>query len=239
MQDPAHAMTDTDTLQIDTTTIPVLTPWWNQTPINQINGLPIPADPSPIWLGHDGTVVLRGFNTLSVADDAETHAPTPRTPGDANLTVTFSAAGGDLTLSHTYGLTFTQGDGHENQSMIFTGDLEHINRALDNAKFRAQPVPDGAPPVPPSITITTNDLGHNPPDYVGPRIDTDTIPLRFPYHFDADDGWWNQAPVNLYGRDPIGRHNPGSALTLDAAQGTLVFDGHRGLGHAQYPRRPR
>jgi len=202
--------------------------------VNQINGLPIPPVPNHIHLGGDGTVALTGMYTLSVTDDAETHAPTPRVPHDADLTVTLSGAGGDLSLADTTGLTFTQGNGRHDESMIFTGNLASINAALNGAIFRAQPVPEGAHPGHPSITITTNDLGHNPPDYVGARIDTDTIPLKFPHHFNPENGWWNQAPVNNYGGIPIRHGNPGSALCLDVAQGTLVFDGGSGTGHANF-----
>ena len=87
------------------------------------------------------------------------------------LQVTLSVGNGRLTLGQTVALTFTQGNGTADESMIFSGTLAAVNAALDglayqpNADFTGQD----------RLDITSNDLGNT--GAPGPRTDSDSLAI--------------------------------------------------------------
>ncbi len=84
--------------------------------------------------------------------------------------MSLGVAHGTLTLGTTSGLSFGSGS-NGSGAMTFTGTLTAVNAALDGLVY--------APALnyygPESLTITTNDLGHNP----GPAMlsDTDVVAI--------------------------------------------------------------
>jgi len=122
----------------------------NDAPVNHVPGAQnIPLNASFVFSTATG-------NAISISDvDA----------GSDALQVTLKATDGTLTLNGTAGLSFTTGDGTDDPTMTFTGNLASINAALQGLKNLA--FGSGV------ITITTNDLGHNGAG--GPLSDTDTI----------------------------------------------------------------
>ncbi|MEP6911708.1 MAG: Ig-like domain-containing protein, partial [bacterium] len=148
----------------------------------------------------NGTLVFStaNGNRISISDiDA----------GSDPVQVTLTATDGTLTLSTTSGLTFSVGDGAGDAVMTFTGSIANINAALDgmsNLVFGTG-----------TITITTNDLGHN--GIGGPLSDTDTIQVT------VTD---NEAPLllTIEGSD--------RAIALDSV--TLVRDPFSLLGEHNF-----
>jgi ELWxxDGT repeat protein/VCBS repeat-containing protein len=77
--------------------------------------------------------------------------------GGGNLSVTIKAESGIVTLSSTAGLTFSQGDGRQDNRITFTGNLSAINAALSQLTYRSYP---GVVNVFDRITISVNDNGN-------------------------------------------------------------------------------
>lgn len=75
--------------------------------------------------------------------------------GSGQITVSFSALYGRLTLATTNQLTFTRGNGIRDRRMIFQGQLSAVNAALDQITYlAANNFPDDI------LTITVNDNGN-------------------------------------------------------------------------------
>ncbi|MGA7932684.1 MAG: Ig-like domain-containing protein, partial [Kovacikia sp.] len=72
---------------------------------------------------------------------------------NGNLTVTLSAANGVLSIGLKPGLTFSQGSGTQDATMIFSGTLSNINTALSSLIYRSNSLFKGTE----TISITVND----------------------------------------------------------------------------------
>jgi hypothetical protein len=75
--------------------------------------------------------------------------------GSGMVQATVSVQTGTISLANTYGLTFTQGNGTANSSMVFSGLLAYVNQALSTLTYRTNQ--DTAQPD--TLTININDLG--------------------------------------------------------------------------------
>jgi len=98
--------------------------------IAAVNDAPVITVPGPqeTWLGEPLVFSAANNNRVAIADvDA----------GSSPLLVTLSVSltGASLSLSTTSGLTFTVGDGTDDQLMSFSGTLDDINAALDGLRF--------------------------------------------------------------------------------------------------------
>ncbi|WP_421658339.1 Ig-like domain-containing protein [Leptothermofonsia sp. ETS-13] len=76
--------------------------------------------------------------------------------GSGNVTVTLAAANGVLSLGSIAGLTFSQGTGIQNSSMIFSGTLAAVNNALSALIYRSNPTFQGID----TINLRVNDNGN-------------------------------------------------------------------------------
>ena len=124
--------------QTDTDTVPIT--------VNPVNDAPVNTVPGPQQVNEDTPLVFAG--SILVTDiDAGTN------PVQAHLSVN----NGTLSLNGTNGLTFTSGDGSQDQSMTFTGIQSDINTALNGLTFQPAANFNGAT----SITINANDQGNS------------------------------------------------------------------------------
>jgi CSLREA domain-containing protein len=122
----------------------------NDAPVNHVPG------PQTIPLNASFVFSVGTGNSIFITDlDA----------GSDPVQVTLKATDGTITLNGTAGLSFSAGDGTDDQTMTFTGSIANINAALEGMKNLA--FGTGV------IEITTNDLGHN--GVGGALSDTDTI----------------------------------------------------------------
>ncbi|HKB01089.1 MAG TPA: hypothetical protein VKD90_02670, partial [Gemmataceae bacterium] len=150
----------------DPTTIqPNVTP--NQPPVNTL--------PATFATAEDIALTLSG---LSVVDpDA----------GGGNVKVTLAVTSGTLLLSTTVGGGVAAGQvtGNGTGTLVVTASLSAINATLANANgLRFTPAENASGPV--TLTMTTDDLGHNGTG--GPLTDTDTASMAV--------SALNDAPVN-------------------------------------------
>ncbi|QUY45864.1 putative Ig domain-containing protein [Acaryochloris marina] len=83
--------------------------------------------------------------------------------------VTLTVDNGVLSLGQTSGLTFSQGDGSANGSMVFSGTLANINQALVNLTYRGNLNFDGAD----VFTVSVDDQGQTGAG--GQQINTETL----------------------------------------------------------------
>ncbi|MCP4198408.1 MAG: hypothetical protein GY762_14765, partial [Proteobacteria bacterium] len=114
--------------------------------------------------------------------------------GNNPVEVTLTAEHGVLTLVNpdpSGGLTYSVGDGFEDVTMTFTGNLTDINQALAWLAF----VPDADYTGAASVTITTNDQGYFGTG--GPQQDTDTISIEVEPTVFADSPTWTTFPGAL------------------------------------------
>ncbi len=88
-------------------------------------------------------------NTISVSD-------IDINDGSGELEVNIGVTKGLLTLKQTTGLTFSQGDGTTDATMIFKGTVADVNSALQGLIYRGNQDDNGED----TLTITTNDLGN-------------------------------------------------------------------------------
>ncbi|MBF2077786.1 MAG: tandem-95 repeat protein, partial [Synechococcales cyanobacterium T60_A2020_003] len=87
-------------------------------------------------------------NTLSISDpDA----------GNGTMQVQLSVTSGGLSLSKLTGLTFLQGDGSNDSSMILLGRIANINAALDGLRYTPNDTFNGTA----TLTLRTNDQGNS------------------------------------------------------------------------------
>lgn len=77
--------------------------------------------------------------------------------GSDDVQISLSSTNGPLTLSGTTGLAFSTGDGTNDASMVFTGTLANVNAALAGLTYTPDKNYDG----PASLSLTTDDQGHN------------------------------------------------------------------------------
>ena len=91
--------------------------------------------------------------------------------GNGMVQATLSVQNGTLTLGDTLGLTFSQGNGTANSSMVFTGVLAVVNLALSMVTYH--PNVDSAQPD--TLTINVNNMGNFGSG--GALSDTQTIAL--------------------------------------------------------------
>jgi hypothetical protein len=196
VQNTAYEMTDTDTIEIDTTTNPITDPWWNLAPVNYYGAFPIgPGNPGSALnlsastgiLVFDGYTAVGHANYLSVVDDAEDKAPLPRVPHDADVRTVLSVNDGILTVAPGWPGTVSVTNNGSNQ-VTLVGPPTDLNWTLEDlVYFSPNPSFIGGD----TLLIQTNDLGHNPPDYVGPLSDIDTVSIIISA---PTDGFWGRFP---------------------------------------------
>ena len=87
--------------------------------------------------------------------------------GSSPLSITLSTNLGTLSLSQVTGLTFTVGDGGQDESLSFTGTLSHVNAALNNLVLHATQTGSA------SITLISNDQSAG-----GALSDTDSFTVN-------------------------------------------------------------
>ncbi len=175
-----------------------------------VNDAPVNTVPAAQTAVEDTTKTLSGSSAPSVADvDA----------GSDDVKVTVSALHGKVTL-----------DGASAASRSFTGTIAQVNAKLDGLQY----TPDADFSGDDTLTLVTDDLGHNPS---GALTDTDTIAITV-----TGD---NDAPVlSVPGAQPV-TEDTNQALTisvadpdagtdavrvvLGATDGNLTLDGTTGL----------
>ena len=113
--------------------------------VDSTNSAPTVTNPGAQAVDEDTDLVITG---LAIGDiDA----------GSSDLEVTLSVSDGVLTLGQTTGLTFTTGDGTQDSTIVFRGDLQDINAALDGLIYRGNLNFNGAD----TLQINVNDLGNS------------------------------------------------------------------------------
>jgi hypothetical protein len=149
-----------------------------------VNDPPINTVPLTASTDEDVPLVFSSANGNAISvSDADVHL------GNNRLQVTLTATDGTLTLngatsdvSGVLGLTFTAGDGWNDVTMTFEGDVADINAALEGLQFiptqdYSNILPTDIPPsgTPATLTITTEDQGQ----FSGPpspnQVDVDVI----------------------------------------------------------------
>lgn len=149
-----------------------------------VNDPPINAVPDTstvaLTVDEDADLSFSGFNEISVSD-ADVHL------GNNRLQVTLTAVNGTVTLNTGISLSlfaFTAGDGVDDVTMTFEGDVDDINAALAGSFFTGDAEYSG----PASVTITTDDLGQftGPPSSAASDTDViniDVLPVNDPPTF--------------------------------------------------------
>ncbi|HYG80434.1 MAG TPA: DUF4214 domain-containing protein, partial [Pyrinomonadaceae bacterium] len=134
-----------------------------QITVNAANDAPVNNVPGAQTVVRNGTLTFSQANAkrITVSDvDA----------GGAQITVALTAQKGKLTLPSTSGLTFSTGDGTDDQYLIFKGTIADINAAMNGLQYKPNANYTGAA----SLKILTSDMGNSP----GPALtDTDTISI--------------------------------------------------------------
>src|SRR3954468_9294838 len=123
---------------------------------------PVNTGPAASTMNEDGVLIFSAGNgnQVFISDpDARTNP----------VQVTLTATNGTLTLSGTYRLNFTAGDGNGDSTMTFTGSLSDISTALNAMVF----TPNANFAGPASLQLTTNDLANTGTG--GALQDTDTF----------------------------------------------------------------
>ena len=119
--------------------------------VDSTNSAPTVTNPGAQAVDEDTDLVITG---LAIGDiDA----------GSSDLEVTLSVSDGVLTLGQTTGLTFTTGDGTQDSTIVFRGDLQDINAALDGLIYRGDLNFNGAD----TLQINVNDLGNSVSNFSG------------------------------------------------------------------------
>jgi ELWxxDGT repeat protein/VCBS repeat-containing protein len=113
--------------------------------VNSVNDQPLLTVPSAQTVNENTNLRITGIAVRDV--DAGL---------DGNLTVSLSAASGTLSLNSTAGLAFSSGNGTQNSSMIFRGNLAAINNALSALTYRGNANFNGSD----SILLSVNDNGN-------------------------------------------------------------------------------
>jgi hypothetical protein len=166
----------------------------------RVNDAPFNAVPTAQTVNEDSPLVFSsaGGNVISVSDV------------DLNggmLGVRLVATNGTLTLSSITGLTFANGDGDSDTSMVFAGTIADVNAALDGLTFDPTTDYNGSA----TVRIVSRDMGSSGSG--GEQIDDDTINITV----DAV----NDAPVAVDDDYSIDECN---TLTVSAISGLLAND---------------
>ncbi len=112
-------------------------------------------------------------------------------PHDTDVRTTLSVGDGILRVAHGWSHSVHVDDNNSNH-VTLQGPLDDLNHALRNLTYvSTSPTFIGGD----TLVMYTNDLGHNPPDYVGPLTDTDTIPIIVTEPHDANGNvFWGRWP---------------------------------------------
>eukprot|EP00003_Mantamonas_plastica_P025455 TRINITY_DN49_c0_g3_i1.p1 TRINITY_DN49_c0_g3~~TRINITY_DN49_c0_g3_i1.p1 ORF type:complete len:4381 (+),score=1638.83 TRINITY_DN49_c0_g3_i1:70-13143(+) len=110
--------------------------------VQTVNDAPVLSGPSPATVNEETDLVL---GAISVTD-VDAYASNI-------LQVNVTAVGGIATLADTHGLTFTIGNGAQDWTMSFTGNLTNINKALAAVVYRGGDGFEGAG----GIVVSVND----------------------------------------------------------------------------------
>ena len=144
-----------------------------------VNDPPINVAPAYVSMLEDATLVFSTANGRQISvSDADVHL------GNNRLQVTLTVSEGVLTLagatsdtSGVTGLTFSVGDGYNDTTITFEGDVADINNALNGLSYQPPQeyfnlLPTDTPPssTPVTITMVTSDLGQ----FTGPPSPTET-----------------------------------------------------------------
>ncbi len=112
--------------------------------VDPVNDPPVVTVPSTRVTLEDTNLTITG---ISIADiDA----------GTGSVQVTLGLVNGIATLNGTTGLTFTVGDGTQDPTMVFTGNLTNVNFALNGMVFRGTPDFNGNA----MVTVAVDDQGN-------------------------------------------------------------------------------
>jgi hypothetical protein len=153
----------------------------NYTPVpSDVNQAPVNSIPGSQTVAVNGSLVFSAHNTtpngIFVSDpDA----------GTSDIGVTLVATNGSITLSHTDGLFFGEGDGLNDGKMAFRGSIPSINAALEGMTFNpATDFISGSGQVA-AVDIYTGDYGftgtgHGKMDYDRVLITVNGSPNHFP-----------------------------------------------------------
>ncbi len=140
--------------------------------VTAVDDAPVDHVPGPQSVVQNQTLVFSGPNAISITDvDAN----------GADVTVTLAVgSNGTLTLSDVTGLTFTTGDGLNDATMTFSGNLTAINAALAGLSYTGSAIgPD-------TLTVTANDNGHSGVNPAGDVVATVAITVQQPLTLDLD-----------------------------------------------------
>jgi hypothetical protein len=124
-----------------------------QLDVSSVNDSPLISVSSPSYtVAEDSAFTFSGSNKISIQDvDAQSGIIR------VSLSVSNLGVGSSLSLSQTTGLTFTTGNGFENETMLFEGTLSDINAAIDGLLFDPGTDFNGSN----SIQINVNDRGNS------------------------------------------------------------------------------
>lgn len=129
-----------------------------------VNKPPVHSHPRSVSMDEDTSISFSGANRIQVNDSDA---------GSSILRVNISATSGSISLPSKAGLTFSSGDGSNDQSLVFTGTLLNINNALrgltyqPNLNFSGNTI----------VSFTTNDQALNDPLSVSSTMSIKVINL--------------------------------------------------------------
>jgi serine/threonine protein kinase len=173
--------------------------------VNPVNDPPINAVPTGVLTTDEDTPLVISGVSVSDAD-----------LGTGDIQVTLTANNGTLTLNVTAGLTFSVGNGTNDATMTFTGQLLPVNTALGAITYDPTPDYNG---------MTTVDITSDDQDLTNPQQDFDPISINVlaindPPTFDPISD--ETIPENS-GVTSIVLTNVGPGGGADEAGQTLVF----------------
>jgi hypothetical protein len=130
--------------------------------VNPVNDAPINTVPTAQTVRENETLIFSQSNgNAIVLQDVDAV--------DQTIQIKLVATQGTVTLANTIGLSFIQGDGIADTSLIITGTLANVNTALNGLQFNPTPNFDGNA----SVQIITSDQGNTGSG--GTYSDTDTV----------------------------------------------------------------
>ncbi|AWB67172.1 hypothetical protein C2869_12320 [Saccharobesus litoralis] len=153
--------------------------------VNNVNDAPVNSVPSQVTVSEDTNYTFTGSEAFSVSD----------ADSSDTLTVTLVSSSGQLSLSGTTSLSFTEGDGSADSSMTFSGSQSDINTALTNLVYSPVTNDDSSATITMSVTDGTTE------------VDSDTVT--------ADISATNDAPVITVATAAT---NEDTAVSLTSAQ---------------------
>lgn len=139
--------------------------FFNSITVDLINDAPVITGPAaPVAATEDKAFTFDGANTISI-DDSDLDGGT--------LTVTITAANGRFSLSGITGLSFTTGDGVDDETMTFVGLQSDVNNAIRDLIFTPNADFFGST----TLTIAADDGGKTGSG--GKQVGNTTITLDF------------------------------------------------------------